>query len=100
MNDFKVLPDDLDAHARSLDGLADAIKGLVSGGASTPGQDAFGFIGQFFATGAQQQAENASRAIGGTGDATTNVADAVRACARDYDETDRGNSDQLGRLQH
>lgn len=99
MDNFKVLPDELHSHATNLEELASRISDLANGDGTSLGADTFGFIGQFFATGAQEQAGEACNAINATGDATTNIAEAVRDCAKDYDETDRDNSGNLGGLQ-
>lgn len=94
---FKVLPDDLFGHAGSLDELKEKIARVAGQGEPAIGGQTFGFIGEFFATGAIQQAQQTNSAISTTSDAAGKLSEAVRACADDYGATDQANSDEIGK---
>lgn len=82
---FTVDPDELARHAREVDGFAAQVAG-AAGGARPLGREAYGLVGQPFATAAARTAETCSAGVAslallvqGFGDRLRSVADSYRA---------------------
>ncbi|GAB3679104.1 type VII secretion target [Saccharopolyspora tripterygii] len=97
MSKFKVLPDELTAHAGKLDEIAGKI-GQIVGDVPALGGEVYGVLGQFFAESAGQESQNAATTIKAVSDSGSNLAGAVRDCAADYGDTDSANADKIGKV--
>ena len=96
---FKVVSEDLSAHASHLDGLVDRLKTAVSAAeTASMSDDSFGLLCAFLPSMINPVEEQGLDALRAAVEGVSATADNVRGVARDYSEVDTDGSDRFGRI--
>ncbi|WP_406692420.1 type VII secretion target [Saccharopolyspora sp. ID03-671] len=99
MTSFKVQAEDLTAHASHLDGLTDRFDTAIAAAESVSMSDeAYGLLCSFLPPIVNPVEEEGINALKAAKEGVSSTAENVRSTAKEYQETDDANSDELKKL--